>query len=194
MVSTLGHRSSWALTVWLGAGRPSPVSRVIPGTLTQEQAMELKLSHKTHHRFWHNTQTDTHSSVFLVSWFFSKQNETTSFTPTLLCFPTLLNFSETHIKIHSDFFLTTRLPWTSLVVQWLRICLPVQGTWVWYLVWEDSTCHGAAGPVTQLLSPSSRARAPQQKRPPQWETCVAQRESPFSSWRSSTANTHTHTN
>ena len=28
---------------------------------------------------------------------------------------------------------------TSLVVQWLRICLP-QGTWVWSLVQEDSTC------------------------------------------------------
>ena len=24
----------------------------------------------------------------------------------------------------------------SLVVQWLRICLPVQGTWVWSLVWK----------------------------------------------------------
>ena len=29
---------------------------------------------------------------------------------------------------------------TSLVVQWLRICLPVQGTWVQSLVQEDSTC------------------------------------------------------
>ena len=29
---------------------------------------------------------------------------------------------------------------TSLVVQWLRICLPMQGTRVQSLVWEDSTC------------------------------------------------------
>ena len=29
---------------------------------------------------------------------------------------------------------------TSLVVQWLRICLPIQGTWVQSLVQEDSTC------------------------------------------------------
>ena len=35
----------------------------------------------------------------------------------------------------------------SLVVQWLRICLPIQGTRVRTLVWEDPTCHGAAGPV-----------------------------------------------
>ena len=31
---------------------------------------------------------------------------------------------------------------TSLVVQWERICLPMQGTGVWSLVWEDSTCRG----------------------------------------------------
>ena len=28
---------------------------------------------------------------------------------------------------------------TSLVVHWLRIRLPMQGTWVRALVWEDST-------------------------------------------------------
>ena len=31
-------------------------------------------------------------------------------------------------------------PGTSLVVQWLRICLPKQETRVQPLVWEDSTC------------------------------------------------------
>ena len=29
--------------------------------------------------------------------------------------------------------------WASLVAQWLRVCLPVQGTWVRTLVWEDPT-------------------------------------------------------
>ena len=37
--------------------------------------------------------------------------------------------------------------WTSVVAQWLRIRLPVQGTWVQSLVWEDPTCHGATKPV-----------------------------------------------
>ena len=36
---------------------------------------------------------------------------------------------------------------TSLVAQWLRIRLPMQGTRVRALVWEDPTCHGAAKPV-----------------------------------------------
>ena len=35
----------------------------------------------------------------------------------------------------------------SLVAQWLRICLPMQGTWVRALVQEDPTCSGAAEPM-----------------------------------------------
>ena len=37
--------------------------------------------------------------------------------------------------------------WASLVVQWLRIRLPMQGTRVRALVREDPTCRGAARPV-----------------------------------------------
>ena len=36
----------------------------------------------------------------------------------------------------------------SLVVQWLRICLPMQETRVRALVWEDPTCRTANGPVS----------------------------------------------
>ena len=36
---------------------------------------------------------------------------------------------------------------TSLVAQWLRIHLPMQGTQFRALVWEDPTCHGATKPV-----------------------------------------------
>ena len=36
----------------------------------------------------------------------------------------------------------------SLVAQWSRVCLPMQGTRVRALVWEDPTCCGAAGPVS----------------------------------------------
>ena len=73
----------------------------------------------------------------------------------------------------------------SLVAQWLRICLSMQGTWVRALVWKDPTCNGATKPVShnywacmpQLLSPHAttteahapRACAPQQEKPPQGE-------------------------
>ena len=36
---------------------------------------------------------------------------------------------------------------SSLLAQWLRVCLPMQGPRARALVWEDPTCHGAAGPV-----------------------------------------------
>ena len=35
----------------------------------------------------------------------------------------------------------------SLVVQWLKVCLPTQGTWVQALVREDPTYHGATKPM-----------------------------------------------
>ena len=33
------------------------------------------------------------------------------------------------------------------MVRYLRICLPMQRTWVQSLVWEDPTGHGAMKPV-----------------------------------------------
>ena len=36
----------------------------------------------------------------------------------------------------------------SLVAQWLRACLSMQGTRVRALVWEDPTCRGATKPVS----------------------------------------------
>jgi len=43
----------------------------------------------------------------------------------------------------------------SQVVQWIRICLPMQGTWVLSLVWEDSTYLRA----TKLVHHNYRACA-----------------------------------
>ena len=41
-----------------------------------------------------------------------------------------------------------RIARASLVAQWLRICLLMQGTRVRVLVWEIPTCLGATGPVS----------------------------------------------
>ena len=46
------------------------------------------------------------------------------------------------------FSLLKRMGGASLVAQWLRICLPMQGTRVRALVWEDPTCRGATRPVS----------------------------------------------
>ena len=42
--------------------------------------------------------------------------------------------------------------WASLVVQWLRICLPMQETQVQALVQEDPTCCRATKPVSHNYS------------------------------------------
>ena len=55
------------------------------------------------------------------------------------------------------------------VTQWLRICLPMQGTRV-RLVWEDPTCRGATKPVSHnYWACASGACAAQPERPWQWE-------------------------
>ena len=54
----------------------------------------------------------------------------------------------------------------SLVAQWLRVCLPMQGTRVRALVWEEPTYRGATRPVSHSYwACTSGACAPQQERP-----------------------------
>ena len=75
--------------------------------------------------------------------------------------------------------------WTFWVVQWIRIHLPMQGTWVQSLVLEDSTCRGAPKPVSHDYWDSAettearepRACALQQEKSWQWEALALQRKS-----------------
>ena len=54
----------------------------------------------------------------------------------------------------------------SLVAQWLRICLPMQGTRVRALVREDPTCCGATKPMRHnYWACATGACAPQRERP-----------------------------
>ena len=65
--------------------------------------------------------------------------------------------------------------WTSLVVQWLRICLPVQRTWAWSLIQEVSTCFRATKPVCyNYWSLHSLVPALQPEKPLQWEAHAPQ--------------------
>ena len=41
---------------------------------------------------------------------------------------------------------------TSLVVHWLRICLPMQGAWAGSLTWEDPMCCRETKPVCDKRS------------------------------------------
>ena len=75
----------------------------------------------------------------------------------------------------------------SLVVQWLRIRLPMQGTCIRALVLEDPTCRLATKPMHHnywacALEPAShnywahvpRDHALQHEKPPQWEARAPQ--------------------
>ena len=72
----------------------------------------------------------------------------------------------------------------SLMVQWLRICLPMQGTCVRALVGEDPTCRGATKPMRHnywacALEPESHnywAHVPQLLKPMCLESVLATRE------------------
>ena len=117
------------------------------------------------------------------------------------CISNLLGKGISSVSVQQAYL---RVSWkgTSVVAQWLRTHLPMQGTRVRALIWEDPTCRGATKPVhhnywactleptnhnywacePQLLSlrattseaHASRARAPQQEKPPQWEACAPQ--------------------
>ena len=65
---------------------------------------------------------------------------------------------------------------TSLVVQWLRIHLPMQGTRVQSLVQEDATCFWATKPMHHILSQCSSAQELQLLSPCAWSLCVKIRE------------------
>ena len=74
---------------------------------------------------------------------------------------------------------------TSLVVQWLRTRLPMQGTWVRALVQEDPTCRRATKPVRHsywacALEPVShnyRAHMPQLLKPTHLEPVLCNKTS-----------------
>ena len=66
---------------------------------------------------------------------------------------------------------------TSLVVQWLKIHLPMQETWVQSLVQEDSTCHGKTKPQSHIhWAHAPRTYTLQQEKLPQWKAHALQLE------------------
>ena len=73
----------------------------------------------------------------------------------------------------------------SLVAQWLRIHLPMQGTWVRTLVQEDPTCHGATKPghhnywacSLEPVSHNCWARTPQLLKPVRLEPVLCNKRS-----------------
>ena len=56
-----------------------------------------------------------------------------------------------HLKVYlcyrmNDFLIKSQIR-ASLVAEWVRIHMPMKGTWVQSLIWEDSTSYRATKPV-----------------------------------------------
>ena len=51
------------------------------------------------------------------------------------------------LEYHTLLTKIIKKPGTSLVVQWIRIRLPMQETWVRSLIQENPTCRGTAKPT-----------------------------------------------
>ena len=70
---------------------------------------------------------------------------------------------------------------TSLGMQWIGICLPAQGTLVWSLAQEDSTCGGAADPratAPEAHTPGTCASTTREAAARR-SSCAATREQPL---------------
>ena len=70
-----------------------------------------------------------------------------------MCIERILNHEQAGLilRIHHWFNIKKKKKevwgWIFLMIQWLGILLPMQGTWVQSLVWEYSTCLWATKPV-----------------------------------------------
>lgn len=65
---------------------------------------------------------------------------------------------------------------TSLVIQWVAICLPMHEAQVRFQVWEDSSCCRQLNPKGHNYGSQALEPALEQK-PPQWEAYTSQLES-----------------
>ena len=98
------------------------------------------------------------------------------------------------IKEQGLMSMKTAPPWrTSLVVQWLRLCLPMQGVWVWSLVWELSShmphdqktkTQNRSNTVTNSMKTLKMAHIKKSLTWKQWPSLVSNK---FHAWRISLA-------
>ena len=83
------------------------------------------------------------------------ENPMNKYDPTLhisrtLCFVSFIHFfhhSGSWYTVVSRYDLKKLIVGTSLVVQWLRVCLPMQGSPTESLVRGDTICHSTTNPV-----------------------------------------------
>ena len=114
---------------------PSPLLvGMLIHTATMENCMEVPLKTKNRTTIWSSNPTPGHIS--------RKQTLIQKYTCTPMFIAALFTTAKTwkQPKVPINRWLVKEDVRASLVAQWLRICLPMQGTRVQSLVWEDPTC------------------------------------------------------
>ena len=128
---------SWVRTTWSKRGPESKALRVANCNRTNEDIKSLKRAPLS----LLNTQGNGHATAQGGLSLYSRVTAT-PWKITVLVSQGCCN------KLSQTVWLKTTEKGASLVAQWLRICLPMQGTRVRALVWEDPTCRGATRPVS----------------------------------------------
>ena len=113
-------------------------------------------SSRIDHTLGHKSSLSKFKKIEIISSIFSDHNamrleinyreKNVKITNTWRLNNTLLNNQEITEEVKEE--IKKYLERASLVAQWLRVRLPMRGTRVRALVWEDPTCHRAAGPVS----------------------------------------------
>ena len=144
---------------------------------------------KSHRSGSHFLPPDAYSSPVVQSWQeVSPKHKTLNKTKLFEAPPPPLSLVKLALGTWRSSSITAQ-NWVSLVMQWVRLPLSMQGTLVSSLVLEDSICWGATKPVshnywTCLRSPwlaiteahMPRASAPEQEKPVWWEAGAASLE------------------
>ena len=134
-------------------------SWALPGQRLSKASFYLPHTSSQWHLNKHLPPLACYPTLFLYSAFFSLYS--ISKLPISLCVNIFL-FLPTYQFLCSPIFTQDHPSRASLVAQWLRIRLPMQGTQVRALVREDPTCRGVTKPVShnywarvlQLLKPA----------------------------------------
>ena len=131
------HNCDWIVVVWFCF--PKRLHHCLFKTSLEQAKPMLKMV----------SVLDWCHALYLQSWFAPTPAALPFWFTWVSCIPSPASssFSRGPVSPPLGWHIKNDLKGTSLVAQWLRIHLPVQGTWIRALVWEDPTCLRATKPV-----------------------------------------------
>ena len=123
-----------------------------PNTAKNKYKNKLKKKKNAHYNTWYllasHKERKSHANIIIIIHLIFVIF-TYKVVKSFIYFKDIINSCNMLIRQREGIIiLVLKMNRASLVAQWLRICLPMQGTRVRALVWEDPTCRGATRPVS----------------------------------------------